>query len=298
MPDWKNYLKGLYDTKNPETKLLVTGSARMDVFSKIGDSLAGRYYLHHLLPFTPAELHQVNATVDVERLIEHGGFPEPFLEENDSEVDRWRMQYTNSLLSTDVFELEQIQNMNALRQVFEMLRRRVGSPISYQSIAEDVGISANTVKKYMQILEALYIIFRVTPYSNRIERSIKKEPKIYFFDGGLVIGDLGVKIENLTALSLYKHTLGLNDELGKNYTLHYVRTKENKEIDFALANDGELEKLIEVKTTDKKIHAALKKFKETLQVEAVQLVYSLTQDRMKEEITLRNLKNFLQELYI
>ncbi len=298
MPDWKNYLKGLYDTRNQSMRLLVTGSARMDVFSKMGDSLAGRYFLHHLLPISPAELFHTDQPIDLERLLLRGGFPEPYLADNDIDAARWRAQYINSILSTDVFELEKIQNMHALRQVFAMLQRRVGSPISYQSIAEDVGVSANTVKKYIQVLEALYIIFRVTPYSTRIERSIKKEPKIYFFDLGLIEGNLDIQLENLTAICLYKHMLGVNDESGKNISIHYIRTKDNREIDFALAENNEVVQLIEVKTTDKKIHPALKKFQENLVVPSVQIVYALQQDQMVGSIKLQRLEHYLKSLYL
>ena len=105
---------------------------------------------------------------------------------NDVDAERWRKQYSESLLSTDVFEYETIQNNKAIRLLFELLRRRVGSSVSYQSLAEDIGVSSVTIKKYIDVLEALYIVFRVTPFSKNIARSIVKEPKIYFFDSGLV----------------------------------------------------------------------------------------------------------------
>jgi predicted AAA+ superfamily ATPase len=180
MPKWKNYLKGVYDTKLPHQKILVTGSARLEIFNKVGDSLAGRYFLHRLMPLSPSECDKVDVTYTIDRFLERGSFPEPFLAEEAIDAARWRLQYTDSLLRTDVLEFDNIQNLNAIRLVFELLRERVTSPISYQSIAEDVGISPNTVKKYIQILEALYVIFRVTPFSHNIARSLLKEPKIYF----------------------------------------------------------------------------------------------------------------------
>jgi len=117
-----------------------------------------------------------------------GGFPEPFLSETLIDANRWRLQYVDSLLREDILDFENIQNVKAIRLMFELLRERVGSPISYSSIAEDIAISPTTVKKYIQILEALYIVFRVTPFSHNIARSLLKEPKIYFFDTGLVKG--------------------------------------------------------------------------------------------------------------
>ena len=168
MPGWKNYLKGIYDTKPSHLQILVTGSARLDIYDQLGDSLAGRYFRHRLLSLSLAELKQANHTVDLERLLSRGGFPEPYFEEQAVDAERWRMQYKNSLLSTDVFEIERIQNIKAIQLIVELLRHRVGSPISYQSLSEHVGVSPTTVKLYIQILEALYIIFKVRPFSKNI----------------------------------------------------------------------------------------------------------------------------------
>jgi len=169
MPNWKNYLKGVFDTKPDHLNILVTGSARLDLYDQIGDSLAGRYFRHRLLPFSLAEIKKdnntVNSTVTKESLLEHlllrGGFPEPYLANNLLDADRWRLQYINSMLSTDVFEVDHLQNIKAMQQLFKLLCNRVGSPISYQSLAEDLLISPSTVKKYIQILEALFIILRL-----------------------------------------------------------------------------------------------------------------------------------------
>jgi len=140
----------------------------LDIYDQLGDSLAGRYFRHRLLPLSLAELKQANHTVDLERLLSRGGFPEPYFEEQAVDAERWRMQYKNSLLSTDVFEIERIQNIKAIQLIVELLRHRVGSPISYQSLSEHVGVSPTTVKLYIQILEALYIIFKVRPFSKNI----------------------------------------------------------------------------------------------------------------------------------
>ena len=193
MPQWKNYLKGVYDTKPKSLKILVTGSARLDIFNQVGDSLAGRYFIHRLMPFSPAELSKVGASVNLDQLMERGGFPEPYLAKQAIDAERWRLQYTDSLIRTDVLDFDNIQNLRAIQLVFELLREKVGSPISYKSIAEDVAVSPHTVKKYIDILEALYIVFRVTPYSKNIARSLLKEPKIYFFDNGLVKGNAGAR---------------------------------------------------------------------------------------------------------
>ena len=298
MPDWKNYLKGVFDTKLAHLKILVTGSARLDVYDRIGDSLAGRYFRHRLLPFSLAEISQGVENTNIDKIITRGGFPEPYLAEDDIEANRWRMQYINSLLSTDVFEIDVIQNLKGMRLIFDLLRARIGSPISYQSIAEDAAISPVTVKKYIQVLEALFIVFTVTPYSKNIARSLLKEPKIYFFDNGLVAGNDGAKFENLVALSLLKSVYGKVDALGEAYALHYLRTKEGEEVDFAIVKDDAVEMMIEAKLSDKDVSKTLSKFSEKYNYPGVQLVKSLRNEYKHGNISVLSAEKFLKGLFL
>lgn len=298
MSDWKNYLKGIYDTKPELLRILVTGSARLDIFDKVGDSLAGRYFLHRLLPLSPAELHQLGMTIHLDALLHKGGFPEPYLAEDDIEASRWRLQYTNSILATDVFEFDKIQHIRALRNLFELLRLRVGSPISYQSLSEDLAISPITVKKYIEVLEALYVVFRITPYSKNIARSLLKEPKIYFFDTGLVKGGDGAQLENLVALCLLKHVYAKIDYLAEDYALHYLRTKDGDEVDFALIKDGTVEKIIEVKSSNHEINKSLYAFNRKYQLPAIQVVKNLRNERFVGDIEVMKAVHFLSELYM
>ena len=294
MPAWKNYLKGVYDTKEDHQKIIVTGSARLEIFNQVGDSLAGRFFLHRLLPLSPVECESLHTAYNIDHFLERGGFPEPFLTKNLVDADRWRLQYVDSLLRVDVLEFEEIQNLNAIRLLVELLRERVGSPISYSSLAEDIGISPNTVKKYIQILEALYIIFRVTPYSNNIARSLLKEPKLYFFDVGLVKGDEGAKFENLMAICLLKEIYVKIDYEAKNYQLNYLRTKDGNEVDFAIVQDMVIKKIIEVKKGDAKISPALTYFHEKYKLNAVQVVQYLKQEKIQNSIQLIKAENFLK----
>ena len=296
MPQWKNYLKGLYDTKVKYLKIIVTGSAKLDIFRQVGDSLAGRFFVHHLLPFSPAELTNSEFGKDIDRFITRGGFPEPFLATDQIDADRWRAQYIDSLLRTDIFEFDKIDNIKNIQLIFELLRTKVGSPVSYQSIAEDVGVSPNTVKKYIKILEALYIVFRVTPFSKNIARSLVKEPKLYFYDTGLVQGDNGVKLENLVAVCLLKHVYAKIDYEGKNYALHYLRTKDGLEIDFALVNNNAISEAIEIKYSDKAVSKALLNFHNKYHFKAIQLVQELRQERVDNNIEVLKVINFLSTL--
>ena len=298
MSNWKNYLKGVYDTKPNHQKILVTGSARLEIFNEVGDSLAGRYFLHRLMPLSPAELGKIGEDPDIDRFMERGSFPEPYLAEDPLDAKRWRQQYVDSLLRIDVLDFENIQNLKAIRLVFELLRERVGSPISYTSIAEDVLISSNTVKKYIQILESLYIIFRVPPFSKNIARSLLKEPKIYFFDTGLVKGDLGVKFENLVAVCLKKHVYAKIDYLAEDYSLRYLRTKERHEVDFALVCDDIIRKIIEVKHANHNLGKGIVYFHEKYQLPSVQVVKTLKREKREKGIEILDGLHFLKGLYL
>ena len=283
MPSWKNYLKGVYDTKPESLHILVTGSARLGTLKKLGDSLAGRFFVHHLLPFTLAETKDSILKNPSKLLFERGGFPEPLLAKDATEADRWRLLYTDSLLGRDILEFQDIDKVNAVRRIYELLKKKVGSPVSYSSIARDVGISPVTAKKYIEILEALYIVFTIRPYTKKISRSILKEPKIYFFDYG-VINHTGARFENFTALSLYKDALLKTDSLGKKHNLGFLRTKEGKETDFALFNEeSNLTEIIEAKISDSSVSKNLEYFSEKYKVKGTQLVYRLGLERVSDK---------------
>lgn len=297
MPGWKNYLKGIFDTKPESLRLLVTGTASLDIYDKLGDSLAGRYFRHRLMPISLSELAQSNSTTDIEKLLERGGFPEPYFASDNKQAERWRMQYINSLLSTDIFEIDKVHNIKAMRVIFELLKYRVGSPISMQSLAEDAAVSPTTVRKYIRILEALFIIFVVTPYSRDIARSLLKEPKIYFFDTGLVEGN-GAKLENLVAVSLLKHVYAKIDIEAENYNLQYLRTKDGQEVDFALVKDEKIETMIEVKFSDSKVSKSIAKFHEKYGYGALQLVKSIRTEYKAGGVNILNAEKYLTNLYL
>lgn len=296
MNNWKTYLKGLFDTKNENLKILVTGSARLDTFRHNGDSLVGRYFLHRLLPFSPSEIKEDPLSNDTERFMVRGGFPEPFLAAKDKEADRWRKLYTDGLIRFDILDFENVHNLRSIQLVLEILRTKVGSPISYNSIAEDVNISPHTVKKYIQIFESLYIVFKITPFSKNIARSLVKEPKIYFYDIGLVNGDIGAKIENLTALCLLKHIYWLVDNEGKNIALNYIRTKDKLEIDFCISEDDNPKSFIEVKSSLDVIDKSLKYFSDKYNIPGIQIINNIKRERKEGIIEVRDLLKYLKGL--
>jgi len=295
MPQWKNFLKGVFDTKTEWQTFLVTGSARLETFRNSGDSLAGRFFSHRLFPFTLNEIPSPSLE-SMEKLLKRGGFPEPFLSENVEDADRWRMQYIDGLIRTDILDFDKINDFKAIQQVLKLLKRAVGSTISYTSLARDVQVAPNTIKKYIEIFESLFIIFKVIPYSKNIVRSILKGPKIYFFDTGLVEGDEGAIFENFVALELFKRQQSIVDLKGKSASLNYLRTKEKKEVDFCLVENQKVIAAIEVKLSDKNISKELKSFVQKYQFQGIQLVKNLQNEYDKEGIKVRNAFDFLKNL--
>ncbi|MBI5138254.1 MAG: ATP-binding protein [Candidatus Vogelbacteria bacterium] len=298
MKGWKNYLKGLYDTKKDGLKILVTGSARMENFRKSGDSLAGRFFVHHLLPFSLSELQGMTVSHDINRLIERSGFPEPFLAETTDEAARWRKFYIDSLIREDVLNFETVADIRALYDVFEIVRRSVGAPLSFSNIARDVGISPVTVKKYISVLESLYIVFTVRTYTTKIKRSILKEVKVYFYDTGIVVGDAGTVFENFVALGLLKHTELINDVKGADMRLMYLRTKEGKEADFVLIDNARgPEKIIEVKYRDTAVSKNLLYFKKKYGIPALQIVKSMNKvGLVVQDVSIVRAEEFLTDI--
>lgn len=295
MPDWKNYLKGVYDTKPDRLQILVTGSARLEAFRQAGDSLAGRFFRHRLNPLSLAELGGADMA-ELDRLLLRGGFPEPYLAESDDDANRWRLQYVDGLIRTDILDFEKVHDFRAIQVTLDLLRRRVGSPLSWTSLARDVGCAPNTVKRYVEIFEALFIVFRVTPHHRNIGRSLLKEPKVYFYDTGMVIGDEGARLENLVAASLLKHLNWIEDSRGQRCELRTLRTKEGKEVDFALVVEESPVLLVEVKLSDAALSPSLQYFHQKYSLEAVQVVKNLATERLVRGIPLRRATSFLRDL--
>jgi uncharacterized protein len=298
MPDWQVWLKGIFDTRRECLRILVTGSARMDIMSHSGESLAGRYFRHRLLPFGPAELKKNGVSGGLELLMRRGGFPEPLTADSDTDAARWRSQYLDGLLRYDILDYQRIADFRALQLTVELLRQRVGSPVSFSSIARDVGASPTTIAKYVQLLEGLFLVFRVTPFSRDIARSLLKEPKIYFYDTAMVNGDNGARLENVVAVSLLKDLWGRSDYLGEEWRLHYLRTKEGVETDFALVSNERIRHIIECKTTAGKVDKNLLYFSSKYSLKATQLCFNFRNDHTVGGIEMRSTGHFLEELFL
>ncbi len=276
-PRWKSWIKGLYDVSHEIHSFLITGSARLDVYRRGGDSLMGRYHYWRLHPFTLDEIPNGFSSKDAfNRLMTVGGFPEPFLDGDEREARRWRRERFDRVIREDVRDLESVRNIQLLSMFLDLLRHRVGGLVRLSNIASDIQISPKTAKSWLEVLERMYLVFSVRPYTKSLPRAVLKPPKVYFFDNGDVLGDEGVRFENLVATSLLKRLHFLEDRDGYCYELRYIRDKEGREVDFAVLKDGHLEELIEAKYSDDSISRHLQYYAERLKPEkATQIVAKL-----------------------
>jgi uncharacterized protein len=306
MGEWKNYLKGVYDTKPKTQQLLVTGSARLDTFRQSGESLAGRYFKWRLHPLSVKEISADSGLdlIALNALFQFGGFPEPFFAGSARARNRWQTQYFGDIIREDILEFSRINELQAMRVLLELLRDRTGSPLSYESLSRDLSVSPNTVKSYLQILQALHIVFLIYPHHKNIARGLSKTPKLYFYDWAYVDtkrknGELtGAVLENLVACHLLKHIDYLNDSEGSTTELHYLKTRTGKEIDFVITDQKAIvNQFIECKLSDSTPSYALR---ETLQThpaaERIQLVYNLTHGRLVEGIEVVPVSDWLGRL--
>lgn len=297
---WKNYLKGTYDQFHKDYLFLVLGSGRLDVFQKGGDSLAGRYFLFHLWPLTLAELANQRNHFDSfkqnpvsipdahsstkrawENLSQWSGFPEPFFAGKAAFYQRWTQTYGQQLIREDIRNMTHIKYVDTVETLFSLLSSKVGSPLSMASLSEDIQTSFTSIRDWLEIFERFYLIFRLSPWTKKISRTITKEKKLYLFDYAQ-IRNPAAKFENMVALELFRAVNTWNDlGLGK-FDLFYVRNKEKEEVDFLIADQNAPKILVEAKSADSDANRTLLKFQSQLDIPAVQLV---NQDNVCKLIT-------------
>lgn len=284
LKNWKSWLKGIYDTEERPPALLVTGSAKLDTYRKVGDSLAGRFFQFRIHPLDLKEIRAYLGDEDIgaalDKLLDLGGFPEPYLTGTQRFYNRWKRSHTDIILKQDLIDLEKIQDVTSIETLIELLRSRVGSPVSYSSLAQDLQVSDKTVKRWLIVLENMYILFRVNPYHKNIARAILKAPKFYFYDTAQVQGDSGAKLENLVACALQKEIHFQADCHGESFHLYFLRTKEGREIDFFITREATPHSMIEVKWADdspsRNFHVFEKYFQ---QAKKIQLVKEMTREK-------------------
>lgn len=298
--DWKLWLKGIYDTEGIPPGILVTGSARLDIHKRMGDSLAGRFFYYRLHPFDIKEIVKLKFCSQkeaLERLLNFGGFPEPFLKCKKSFYGKWKQSQLDIILRQDLITTENIKSIYSIETLVQLLRDRVGSPLSYTSLAEDLNCSIKTLKNWLRILENLYVIFKITPWSKNIARSLIKAPKYYFYDIAQV-RDMSLRLENLTACALLKEVHFRKDIQGEDWELFYLRDKNKREVDFLLTHDRQPCLILEVKKSQDIPSKGINIFyKQLKNLKAVQLVQSLGREKtFPDGIQIRKADSWLAKM--
>ena len=286
---WKDILKGIYDTHKQNYKFLITGSARLDTFRRSGDSLVGRYFLTHFFPISAGDLlrldfkEQVSPEVllkdilnlnkvinksDYDALLKLNGFPEPFFKSSESFLRRWQSQHKELLIREDLRDLSNVQSLDKIEVLVELLGNSVANIISYNSLAQDLEVDHKSVKQWLLQLEKIMLTFVIQPWSNKIQKSIRKNPKVYFYDWSTSSNE-GYKFENFIACHLYKATTLWNDRYGHNFGLYFIRSYSGKEVDFCITLNKKPWLLVEAKNGYPEVSQALKEYSKLLKVPGV-----------------------------
>ncbi|MCP4578524.1 MAG: DUF4143 domain-containing protein [Deltaproteobacteria bacterium] len=191
-----------------------------------------------------------------------------------------------------------MRNIQLLSIFLDMLRHRVGGLVTLSNMATDVQVSPKTAKSWLEVLERMYLVFSVRPYTKSLPRAVLKPPKVYFFDNSDVIGDEGARFENLVATSLLKRLHFLEDRDGYHCELRYVRDKEGREVDFAIVKEGQLEELIEVKFSDENISRSLQYYATRLNPKkATQIVAQINRPYDKGGIKVTDPISYFQNFF-
>lgn len=289
-PRWKNWIKGLYDVSRANHSFLVTGSARLDLYRRGGDSLLGRYHYWRLHPFSLDEIPEgLTAREAFQRLMSVGGFPEPFLDNDERAARRWRRERFDRVLREDIRDLSSVRNIQLLGLFLDLLRHRVGGLVTLSNLAADIQVSPKTAGSWLEVLERMYLVFAVRPFTQSLPRAVLKPPKVYFFDTGDPLVDEGERFENLVAASLLKRLQFLEDRDGYRYELRYLRDKEGREVDFVILKENHIDELVEVKWADENISKSLLYYAEKLRPrKATQVVARLKRPYDQGKIQVRD----------
>ncbi len=275
---WRDILKGVYDLFKDDFRFLITGSARLDLFRRSGDSLVGRYNLFHLMPLNipevigktdqdcflkekdPVKLAKIfkdkiedptgQDVIDAYKCLrQYGPFPEPFIKQNHRFSRKWHQDYQSLMVRQEIRDISRVMELDKIENLLFLLPSRIMSPLSMANMARELEVAHTTVKNWLEQLKRLYLIFPVTTWSKNVARGLKKEKKWYFLDWKYA-PEGAACLENMTATYLYRTCLALEDMGYGGYTLHYLRTLDKKEIDFIIVHDNKPVMAVEVKSGD------------------------------------------------
>jgi len=271
---WRNFLKGLFDSRASQQSILVTGSARLDHYRRGGDSLLGRYFYYRLHPLSLRELNSHPSKKDLEELLTFGGFPEPLFSGRQDFVRRWQNERRKAVIFEDVRDLERVRELGLIDLLIEELPKKVGSPLSIQALREDLeGSSHEAVRSWIEILENLYYCFRLAPfYPGPRIRAVKKEQKLYLWDWSEIEAD-GPRFENLVASQLLKYCHWIEDTQGERMELRFLRDHQKREIDFVVLKNRKPLFAVECKSGEREPSSALVFFQERVKIPSIYQVH-------------------------
>jgi hypothetical protein len=310
---WKGWLKGEFDKHRQHLRFLVTGSARLDLYRRGGDSLQGRYHHLRLHPFSyqearsrgqlpsiePGRELEIPAAGDpglVEALLEFGGFPEPWLAQSSRTLRRWQKERLERFFREDVRDLEPVRDLGNLQLLADLLPDRVGSPLSLNALREDLEVSHRAVSHWVDVLETMYHVFRLRPFARPHARLLTKMPKSYLWDTSLV-PDRAARYENLVASHLLKLVHCLEDVEGHATQLCYLRDREGREVDFLVSAGRQPWFMVEAKLQQSAVDPALVHFKQRLRVPwAYQVVLEGDRDFVQDGVRVVSASRFLGAL--
>jgi len=312
--NWKNYLKGEHDKYKDKFHILVTGSARLDIYRKGGDSLLGRYRSYRLHPLSVGELAargsgkhipfaELNFLKDdaglektLKRLLDFGGFPEVFVKQDERQLRRWHNERIDRLIKEDIRDVENIRDISAMDVLAGILPEKAGSLFSLNSLREDLNVTHKTIASWVDIFEKFYYHFRIYPFRSTLIKSLRKEPKLYLWDWSEV-KDEGARFENLVASHLLKFCHFLFDVEGYKAQLWFLRDKEQREADFLVSVDGKPWFAVEAKVSSKETSASLAYFSKKMKIPfSYQVVRQGGVDFIKDRIRFISASKFLTAL--
>jgi predicted AAA+ superfamily ATPase len=280
--NWRNLVKGLYDTYKSSQQFLITGSARLDYYRKGGDSLLGRYHYYRLHPLSWSEVKLQKKKYTVEHLLKFGGFPEPFLKGTDKDLRRWHAQRNSRIVYTDIRDLENIREISLIELLISVLPERVGSILSKKNLAQDLDLDFKTVEKWITILENVYYCFRISPFGSPKIRAVKKEQKLFLWDWS-ELEDPGARWENFMASHLLKYCHFLTDTEGFKMELRFLRDHDKREVDFVVMQNKKPLFAVECKYGEKQVSPSVKYFSERTAIPRFYQVHAGTSEYQHSE---------------
>jgi hypothetical protein len=244
-PELFSYIQRLVD-EDRTIQFVLTGSSNFLLMEKISQSLAGRTAILRLLPFSLKELEPFSGPY--ESIIFKGQYPRVY--DRDLPPTDFYPSYIQTYVERDVRMIKNIGDMNAFIQFTQLCAGRIGQPLNYASIANDAGISPNTAKSWLSVLESSYILFRLQPFHRNFNKRLVKSPKLYFYDTGVACSLLGIKTQEQVGTHFLKGSLFENlilnefikrfSNRGENRQPFYWQDNRGREIDCVLEEGNRL----------------------------------------------------------